>query len=90
MNAGTWIAALGVVVTVLIFVITAQWRSNDLVRKERDEHKARADKLETENKLLRDSIVDLKIANASFNHVGAALERTLSALPIQRTEGSAP
>jgi len=90
MNAGTWIAALGVVVTVLIFVITAQWRSNDLVRKERDEYKARADKLETENQLLRDSIVDLKIANASFNHVGAALERTLSALPIQRTEGSAP
>ena len=90
MNAGTWIAAMGVVVTILIFVVTAQWRSNDLVRKERDEHKARADKLDAENKLLFSANVDLKIANSSLSGMTGALERTLAALPIQRTGGDAP
>lgn len=90
MNAGNWISVMGGVVTLLVFVVTAQWRSNDLVRKERDEERALRRKLEDENQLLRDTNVNLKIANASFNHVGAALERTLSALPIQRTEESTP
>jgi hypothetical protein len=88
MNAGTWIAALGVIVAVLTLLVTAQWRSNDIIRKERDDERAKNEKLESENKLLFTSNVDLKIANATLNTVGDALERTLSALPIQRTGGT--
>jgi len=90
MNAGNWIAVMGGAIALLGFVTTVQWRSNDLVRKERDEHKARADKLDAENKLLFSANVDLKIANSSLSGMTGALERTLAQLPIQRTGGGTP
>lgn len=88
MNAGNWIAAMGVMIALLGIITTVQFRSNDIVRKERDDEKARADRLETENKVLRDANVDLKITNAAHNRTAEALERTLAALPIQRSGGT--
>jgi hypothetical protein len=88
-NAGNWIALLGVLVGLLTVGVMVQFRVSDNRRRANDKLELKNERLEAENQALRDSNIDLKIALGQLNGTAAAVDRTLSALPTRRTEGSA-
>ena len=80
MNTSNWIALLGVAVTVLVLAV-------GLLVRTLDRRQVIIDRLEAENRLLRDGQVDLKIALASLSGTAATVDRTLSAIPAPLPEG---
>ena len=97
MNPGNWIALLGVLVALLTLGFGIQVRVNDNKQREIAELKAekreaelKTEKAEAMAQSLRDANVDLKIAISQLSGTAAAVDRTLSALPIHQAEGHAP
>lgn len=74
MNAiSTWLTAAGVVVAILAVVVPLTLRRGDRMR-------TRIEKLEDENRLLRDTNVDLKIQLGSLQGTAAVIDKTFSGL----------
>jgi hypothetical protein len=97
MNPGNWIALLSVLVALFALGLTMQFRVLDNkqreiteLKSEKREAELKTEKAEALAQSLRDANFDLKIALSQLSGTAAAVDRTLSALPIQRTEGNAP
>jgi hypothetical protein len=81
LTTSNWIAVLGIAVALLSFAVPLLLRRADRQRIEIEKYK-------TENQLLRDTNIDLKIQLAGLQRVGNVIDRTFSGISTQRSEGS--
>lgn len=82
MNTSDWIALLGLVVAVLAVAVPAiLWKSS--------RRQAVIDRLEAENRLLRDASIDQRIALARLQPAMEVVNRAFTPLPSAQGEGSA-
>lgn len=81
MNPSDWFAlAVGIAGT-LVAVVPLTWRRSDRQR-------ITIEKLEAENRVLRETRNELKMQLFVLRNLGQAVDRTLSALPSPTPEGS--
>lgn len=81
MNPSDWLALIVGVAGTLVAVVPLTWRRSDRQR-------ITIEKLEAENRVLRETRNELKMQLFVLRNLGQAVDRTLSALPSPTPEGS--